>query len=784
VSRRAKAVLFALFTLTGFSALTLQVVWQRVISMHAGVDLFSFTTVVSAFLAGLGLGSLAGGALADRLGPRRSLLAFSLSNAGIGLFALVSIRLFYDLYRALVPHVDGTLPAFGFHFLLLVVPTTLMGLSLPLVAKGVVERVQDAGALVGRLYAVNTVGAGIGAAVSGWILLGRLGFVGTVRLAGTLNLVAALLIFTLWRLAGRAGARAGAGAGGDRPEAAVPSPSAVGADVAAPPAARVWPWFVVYGLTGAVALGLEVVFFRVVDALMRSNSYTFGHVLMLYLVLFGAGAAVASRFVRRVARPDRWFLGLQFGVGLAALGGVMVLVYVPALLGIDGPLRSHFSTDGYNLGIFRFSPPGEAARWLFAHVGGPLLVMGAPVLLMGASFPFVQAVVAQRVDTLGRRTGTLLFANIAGNVLGTLLVGFLLIGWLGTSGTFRALAAVLVVPGVAAALAWRGRRPAGLALAAGAVVLMTAAVAAFPSNRALWVYFHSAQDVPFHLAEDRACVNALKEVNGEDYLFINATSQNAYPFDDFHVLIGLLPALTHPRPAAAMAVGLGIGATPYGMALDARLDTVDVVEICGGEVDLLEGLAARGAPELRRLFADDRVDIHVGDGRKFLLSAAEGFDVVTVDVVRPQSAFSGNLYSVEFYELVRDRLAEGGILAQWAASARALNSAAEVFPYVTTLVVESYHGSMFFLASEEPIPFDRQEVLRRLDASLAGPAGASLDPGQAGSIRAFMETVEPRPLRTGGPPGPVDDRHLNHDLFPLDEYFLNHSSEVPIRPPS
>lgn len=105
-----KAVLFAAFALTGVSALTLQVVWQRVISLHAGVDLFSVTTVVSAFLAGIGLGGLAGGVLADRLGARRSVLAFAASAAGIGLFAWASVWLFYDLYRAVAPDLQASRP--------------------------------------------------------------------------------------------------------------------------------------------------------------------------------------------------------------------------------------------------------------------------------------------------------------------------------------------------------------------------------------------------------------------------------------------------------------------------------------------------------------------------------------------------------------------------------------------------------------------------------------------------------------------------------------------------
>src|SRR5687768_15681203 len=138
--RATRAALTAVFGITGFSALALQVVWQRVISLHGGVDLFSTTTVVAAFLGGLGVGSLAGGRLADRLGSRGSILAFAASNTLIAGFALASPWLFYDLYRDLVDVVDGMAASFAFHAALLVVPTTLMGLSLPLVARGVVER--------------------------------------------------------------------------------------------------------------------------------------------------------------------------------------------------------------------------------------------------------------------------------------------------------------------------------------------------------------------------------------------------------------------------------------------------------------------------------------------------------------------------------------------------------------------------------------------------------------------------------------------------------------------
>ena len=420
-------------------------------------------------------------------------------------------------------------------------------------------------------------------------------------------------------------------------------------------------------------------------------------------------------------------------------------------------------------------------RLLFATLIAPLSVLGLPVVLMGPSFPFVQAHVAAGVDTLGRRTGLLLFANVIGNVAGTLVVGFVLIDALGTSGTLRLLAAALLVPGVAAALLARESRRRVVAASA-TVAAMALALAIFPSNRELWVYFHSAQDKPFALEEDRACVNALRRDGDHEVLFINATSQNGYPYDDFHVLIGLMPALVHPRPVEAMAVGLGIGATPYGMSLDSRVADLDVVELCGGEIDLLRGLAAKGSAENQQLFADDRIDLHTGDGRKYLLTADTRFDILTVDVIRPHSAFSGNLYSIEFYRLIRERLRLDGLLAQWIPSARSINSASEVFPYVMSFVVPSYGNSEFFLASRQPFEFDRAVIRQRFESALTASADRfALPPERLASIRQFLSTIEPAKVAWAAPRAEVAEGQLNRDLFPRDEYFLNNPFDVPRR---
>ncbi len=750
-----RPILFVTFTATGFSALTLQVVWQRVLSLHAGIDLMAATTVVTAFMAGLGLGSLAGGAMADRLGGRRSLLVFALSNAAIGAFAWSSLWLFYDVYRRFAAELDSAVAMFAFHFLLLAIPTTLMGLSLPLLARGAVAASREIAPLVGRLYAVNTLGAALGAAVAGWWLLGKFGFVTTVRIAGTLNLIAAVVVLLLWRAAG----------------SRTPAP----AEIARPTAnagdarERLWPWFLLYGLTGAVAIGLEIVYFRVVDAILRNNSYTFSTVLAIYLLLFALGAGLGARWAGRVERPDRWFLSLQFAVGASTLLGMLILLHPPSALGIEAFVARYYTSGGFMHGGYAVQSLEEAARLVYAHVVAPLLIMGAPVLLMGASFPFIQALVARRLDSLGRRTGTLLFSNICGNVAGGAVTGFVLLDRLGTAGTLQLLAGVLLVPGLVAVARLPSRR-LRIAGAIGAIGLMAACVAAFPSNERFWAFFHSVPADRFELAEDRACVTSLVDQHSETFLYINGSWQNGHPYDFFHILIGLLPSLMHDRPERGLAVGLGIGSTAYSMAQDPRIGRVDCVEICGGEKRLVASLAERGSRTSRRLLADPRIRLIDADGRRWLLSQPEPYDVIVVDAVRPNTAYAGNLYSLEFYELVASRLATDGLFVQWIPTDRVLNGVRRVFRYVAIGEVPDYFASRFIVASNQPLRLHVPTLRERL----AGvDLKASFNPEQSQRLVEFFKDKRLQRLWDRQKVAALPDIHFNRDLHPRDEYFLN-----------
>ncbi|MCA3015911.1 MAG: fused MFS/spermidine synthase [Myxococcaceae bacterium] len=712
--RWLRPFLFAVFFGSGASALLYQALWQRLLSLHAGMDLFSVTVVVAAFMAGLGLGNLAGGALADRLSPRGAVVAYGLAELVIGLFGLASPTLLYAWYPALSPHLESTAAAFAFHFGLLCLPTFLMGSTLPLLSRALVRDASIAPD-VGRLYGVNTVGAAAGAvATAGPWLLSHTGLEPLVFGAAALNAVAGCAALALApRLAPAP----------DAPRAAVSGPGA---------AALPWAWLAAYGLTGFIALGLEVVWFRLLNVVMSSNTYTFSRLLAVYLVGLGLGSVLGARLLRRVRSPERTFLWLQLATGLSALSGPVAVTRAIEAFGYPAwiPLRN---------------------VWI------PLATLLLPTLLMGVSFAVIQAVVSKRLEQVGRSTGALLFANTLGCVAGTLVTGFALLAHLGTPATLRLFAGASVAIGLTPALA--GRR---LRVAAPVLALTAALMLALPDANRFWQLLHGAQGQPFVSREDHSCVTALVERSpGAHTLFISGEIQNGVPFDDFHVRLGWVPPLFHPAPKKVLVIGFGAGSTPYGLAADPRVAQVDTVEICGSEYPLVRALEDR-FEQVRVLFADPRVRFLVRDGRKFLVDTSERYDVIITDTLLVRSSHSGSLYSTEFYELVKSRLAPGGLLAQWAPTERTLRSAAAVFPHVARIGgPQIAPADSFFLAGDQPVSVDAPTLAQRLAATRR----AGLPDAQWAELTRFVDGAfaEPAP-----PPRPGDD--VNRDLFPRDEY--------------
>jgi predicted membrane-bound spermidine synthase len=778
--RLAFALLLGVFFASGFAALLYQVVWQRVLAIFSGSDVFSVTIIVSAFMGGLGCGSFAGGTLADRLSRARCLAAFAGAELAIAGFAVLSKAYYYDVLYGRLGAVELPFPLLGaLLFASVLWPTFFMGLSLPLLARGATGALEAAARTVGSLYGWNTLGAAAGALCTTWLLLRRFDFETCLRAGAALNAACAFAVLPLRRALAPA------------PQED-PPPAAARAGREAPPVAPVFGvpvWLLLYGLSGAIALSLEIAWFRALGVMLKSTSFTFGTLLAVFLVGVGGGSVVGARRVERgVARPAERFLLLQAGIAVYAGLSLALLVHaldrVPAL----APLRVHFAgTDAIPLGsafaelarqplgVWTSLLPGAAhARqlvWLYGFL--PLALIGPPTFLMGFSFPYLQRAVQTDARFLGRRVGWLQTANIAGSLLGSLLTGFLLLPRLGSAGTFRGL---VLASGVFALLLGRARAaaPGGalrFAPALGAAAAVALAAAALPPGQVLWARLHGALPERVLVAEDASGLSLLRPIRRErieHVVMVGGLEVSSIPFGGYegiHTVLGALPVLLHPAPRRVAVIGLGSGDTIFSVAGRAEVEEALVIEIVGSELDLLRAhLAQSGDPGLRALFADPRIRFVIGDGRSVIRRDPHGFDVIEADALRPTSAYAGNLYSLEYFALLRRSLRPGGLAVSWLPTARVQATFVRSFPHVLLL-------EQMAVGSNDPIPFDRAALLARLEDPFVRDyfARARIDIRRL--VTAHLAAREPVLLSPGSDRSAFED--VNRDLFPKDEFLVD-----------
>ncbi|QQS10631.1 MAG: spermidine synthase [Rhodospirillales bacterium] len=734
--RNRFVTLALLFFISGASALVYQTAWHRMLGLFAGADSISAALVVGAFLLGLGLGSLAAGLRADALGRRRALLLFAVCEIGIAVFAALSPWLFHDVVHArLAPLAESRLAVFAVVFAGLLWPTFLMGCSLPLLGRAVVDDIARSARQIGWLYGLNTLGAGIGALAAGWVVIGLIGYAGAVYLAACLNVVVAAGGWWLARGVTDDGAA-------PRPAAARPAPS---------DGARVAMWCALVFVSGFLIVGLQIVWYRLMGVLMQSNAYGFSLVLGVFLVGDAVGLLVGARTVDRIRDPLAFFLGMQAATLALALAGIGGLLHAVGAGWIPGDF------------VERDIVTARAADIALLALLTALIVLPGS-FVMGFSFPVVQRAVQTDIGAVGRRVGLVQLANILGNSAGSLVTGLVALHTLGTAGTLRALGAVALLFGAAALarLGATGRvaRLPGVATTVVAILLFT-----LPSNAAFWERLHTTRaGERVWVSEDRTGLAVLRlNAKEEGRLYIQGHSQSCLPFCTVHAFLGAIGPLAHPDPKDVLVIGIGSGGTPYSAGLDPRVRKVRAIEIVEPVLDDLRRYAAGGGKGgVDALLREPRFEIVVADGRRALSLDAARYDVIEADAILPKSSLSGLLYSREFFEQVRSRLKPGGLYVQWAPTERSVATFRAVFPHVVMV-----HPAL--IGSDSPITYDPEAVRARLaDPEVrARLAAARID---AVELASWFRDKKPEILNAGAVASSAD---LNTDLFPKDEYYLN-----------
>ncbi len=693
--RRLRRWLAVAFFVSGTGALMLEVVWNRWLHLLFGGSAVAVTAVLAAYMGGLAVGSLW---VAPWVRQRRhGLWAYGVMELLIAAYALVVPWLLDvdgPLSLALAVETDSALGSAVVRFvtgaLVLLFPTTLMGATLPCLADVVAaldvpdDRTRD----VGSLYSANTLGAVAGTLGATFVAFELLGVAGTNLAAAGLDTLAGVVALSLWNVRGRPGTTF--------------RPAAV--KTAVPPVpAPLWA----YGVSGAVAMALEVLWTRSLSMVLGSSIHAFSLMLASFLSGLAVGARVGTSGVLTAVEPRKALGGVLAVTALLAFGGTMLVDQLPWLVWTAAK-----------------SPDVTPTTMWLTMVLCSALVMVPAAVGFGAVMPLaLRAAGAQRGD-LGALVGRAYAINTSGAITGSLLAGFVLAPQVGVDHGAQALCVVLL--GTAALmLAGVTRLGAlGAVVAAALMVLWNGYDVAQWSVGAFRVYLARAawgDGLPrgnvIYRRDGLATTVTVEEYDGRVSLKVNgktdASSEGDMPTQ---VLSGLLPVLLHPNPHRTAIIGFGSGVTADALLSHGGITGLDMVELEEAVVEAGWFFSAVN----HQPWTDPRYRGVMDDGRHHLTRPGAPFDIIISEPSNPWITGASNLFTREFWTLARRRLAKGGVFLQWVqlyelSTQRIqalMGTFGSVFPHVLVFAAHPESNDTFLIGSNEPLMLD-ETVLRQ-----------------------------------------------------------------------
>lgn len=643
--------LYAIFFLSGWAALIYQVLFSKQLTYVFGSMSTATNTVLATYMGGMALGTWIGGAMSQRV--KRPVAVYAMCEAGIAIYCAASpfvFRWVQAIYVAMAagdtPDAAGLLPV---RLLLgascLIVPTVLMGMTLPLLAQFFEQRKSALGAAVGRLYAANTLGAGVGALLAGYLILPTLGIHKTTLVAVAANLLVAVLALRFQ----------------NSPAAALPPDEN---DVKVAPVGALtrrqgWCAIAILGLGGFVTLALEVDYIHLLAVAAGNSTYAFSLMLFAFLIGLGGGAEVGRWLMRKIA-PLHLVAWLEFGLCLAIVLSVTEIDRFPDFFASFAPRAL---TMGWG--------ERELIRGLVC-----CLAMIPPAFFIGAIFPVA-------IECVGRAfperpvymLGVASALNTFGNICGVLVAGFILLPAIGAYPTVRMLAGVCLALGFAAAfVAGEVRRWQTLAasiVAAGGVMLAAPNLDYDRLTTGANVYFYP---VPRGHVIDRAesLDGGLTTINATNMpgqgIVLTLLTNGKFQGNDVmegevvaQMGFAMAPLLHTAKRDSALVIGYGTG-NASRVLHDAGVKHLDVVDI---SADIFRLANQHMAKVNDRVTSKPGVTAYVTDGRNFLMLAKRKYDVISMEISSIWFAGAASLYSRDFYRLAKSHLNPNGVLQQW-----------------------------------------------------------------------------------------------------------------------
>ncbi len=694
---QSRAWVFLFFLISGATGLIYEVVWTRLLTLVMGNTHYSVATVLTSFMGGLALGSYLGGRIIDR--RFNPLAVYAILEAAIGLYCLLIpalIQWAHPLFQSIYLDASNSYTTASFlRFLIcggiLILPTTFMGATLPVLSKFVSTEPGFIGRDVGTLYAVNTFGAVLGALASAFVLMRLFGVSATIYIAAALNIGIAVVIFVLFK-----------------PSLDRDTGTETAADTAkAPPVdpltLRTVAILLAFGLSGVSALVYQIAWNRILSLLLGSSVYAFGLILTTFILGLALGTLAFSRWQHRFTDRVKTFGLLQLGIGFSALTVLPLFGEIPF---VNRWVYQNVSVDFTTI---QFSN--------FAIIFTLLFV---PTFLMGGQFPVVVKLIARNLETLGHNVGRVYASNTVGTIAGSFLGGFVLIPWIGVQNT---VAAAVLLNGVLGVLILS--RSETLRPTFKLTVLPLALLIALAGGRFVpgWdkAVISSGSFMPYRIQDLKEAEQAKNKilyykegthttvttelaVSGNIFLRVNGKTDASLALDmRTQLLSGYLPMFFSEDPKRALVIGQGSGIT-LGAVEQFPVEAIDLVEISPA---VIEGSKFFG-PFNHQALDDPRVKVILEDGRNHVALSDKQYDVIISEPSNPWISGVGALFTLDFFELLKQRLTPGGVACIWVHTNMSpdsfksiTRSFSEAFPYVT--MWESIVGDDYLLigSSEE-----------------------------------------------------------------------------------
>lgn len=680
-------VVTLLFFLSGAAGLIYEIAWERLLELYFGVTMTAITLIVASYMCGLGLGSLFGGRIAQNL--KRPILTYGLIEAGIGIFGFFSSALinWIGQHTAGAPY---TL-VFLLSFLVLLIPTMLMGMTLPLLTQSSVDRVETSGQVIGLLYGINTLGAAAGSLFAGYILIGKLGFHGTTYIAALLNLgVALIAVVFARRIATK-----------QNPEQKSPNAKTTPSS---------WSYRQILSasfLVGYIGLGFEMVWIRVLHVINKNSSYGFPSILFIFLTGLALGGYFWGRRADKAAQPEKLFWQIEISGSLTA-ALVFLLFWDGLNSGWHPWLGDFFEMQRPSLPFMR-----DAGTFLFSkrlalsslmNYFFPVFLMVFPAsFILGGSLPVLDRIAVHSPEVAGRRVGDIHLANIIGSVFGSLLISFWMLPSLGSEWTYKTLVLLALTFPI---LYFTGRfkstgrlylDPLSVSVIGTLILILFLLPGKGQFYARLFKTGTGDQSVILETSDSVLTLTLDPTSQAPNMLWIGGEVNSLYPSDSTYESRALMCAGAS-QPKRILVIGMGGGIAARFFQSMESVEEIVIVELMEGLDDLL----SKNIDFSRHVFNDPRVHYIVNDGRRYLYANPhEKFDLIFADPLRWHSAGHNNLYSVQMMESYQSHLTNNGIFCAYLDELHAIPlTIAQVFPEVDQFDIQT------IIAGSQKITYD------------------------------------------------------------------------------